>query len=108
MDLIPIDKRDAIWLFANFSEADIPKGSKLSSIELGDGEKIHCDGILSYITQQFAKPFEVVPLGWKTLVGVKFSTEVPMSLKTLPSLDSWYDPGAVKGVYLLFKVDKLG
>lgn len=42
------------------------------------------------ITQQWDKPFDRIPRGWKTICALKLINNIPSILTTLPSVDDWY------------------
>ncbi|MCC5475541.1 hypothetical protein [Streptomyces barringtoniae] len=46
------------------------------------------------VTQQFGKPFDGIPRGWKTLALLRFEPEVPALISDLPTASGWYDDRA--------------
>jgi hypothetical protein len=80
-------------LFCSFSEFDIPIGQVFNEIEdMVNREKINGGIVLKNVTQQFWKPFDAIPAGWKTICHFEFPLgEVPLIVKNLPEVGGWYD-----------------
>jgi hypothetical protein len=53
------------------------------------GTRTRCEVIA--ITQQYAKPFDEVPHGWKTICLVKFEEGIPDIITSLPVVNGWYE-----------------
>jgi hypothetical protein len=79
-------------LFANYSEIDIAKGThfqKVFDLHTTTVEDVKCE--LDEVTQQFGKPFDYIPAGWKTICKINFFNEVPSLIESLPTIEDWSD-----------------
>jgi len=80
-------------LFISFAYADIPIGRTFSIVfptrAPQSALRIKCE-ILA-VTQQFAKPFDEIPHGWKTICLMKFDDGIPDIVATLPTVNGWYE-----------------
>jgi hypothetical protein len=86
------DENLTLDLFCSFSEFEIPIGTTFNYFEK-DNTLIPLDhAMLIAVTQQLGKPFDVIPMGWKTISKFEFSEKDINVLKNeLPIIDSWYD-----------------
>ena len=94
-DILDYDANDeaAIIVFCTFSGFDIPIGYTFSKI-LNNNNEIVFSGnfVLEGVSQQFFKPFDEVPHGWKTICKFRFiNSTVPKIIRRLPSINGWYD-----------------
>jgi hypothetical protein len=82
----------AVILFVGFSYADIPLGKCFEIIfPKGRAEAgIRNRSCISAVTQQWGKPFDVIPNGWKTICVVEFPDGVPQMIEDLPTVEAWY------------------
>ena len=84
---------DSEILFVGFAYADLPVGKEFDFVfpkgEPQKGES--CRSKIIAATQQFSKPMEEVPHGWKTICLVHFPAGIPPLVKDLPVVDSWYE-----------------
>jgi hypothetical protein len=81
-----------LFLFADYSDFEIPIDSKFSLLKKIDAASpsYSIDGQLVMVTQQFFKPFDCVPQGWKTILEIKFDTQSLELIKSkLGVSDSW-------------------
>jgi hypothetical protein len=83
---------NAVILFVGYAYADIPVGKKFHVVfPRGNPEAgIVCESEIIAVTQQFDKPLEVVPYGWKTICLVQFPRGVPEVVSNLPTVDGWF------------------
>ncbi|WP_423735439.1 hypothetical protein [Chitinophaga caseinilytica] len=82
---------DEIVLFCSFSEYDIPVGYVFNTITDAGSRILVTDTItLKGVTQQFWKPFDSIPKGWKTIARFSFQHGVPDAISAMPQLESWY------------------
>lgn len=88
-DFEPDDRSAA--LFLSFAYADLPIGWSFTHVWSADDPNTFekTDGAIGRCTQQFGRPFDEVPHGWKTIVLFHFEPNVPAMVKALPELDSW-------------------
>ena len=80
-------------LFAQFAYADLPIGKIFECCFMLDNpeEKKLAPIEVVAVTQQFGKPFDEIPHGWKTIVLAGFLSEVPAMVAGLPAIQDWYD-----------------
>ena len=85
------DERRTLDLFCWYSGLDIPMGATFNCFEKNNIQTLLTDeATLIAVTQQFGKPFEVIPQGWKTISKFEFSEKDICGLKnSLPIIDSW-------------------
>ena len=80
-------------LFFSFAYADIPIGRTFSVAFPANAPQLatrtSCQ-ILA-VTQQFAKPFDEIPHGWKTICLVKFAEGIPDVIGSLPFVNGRYE-----------------
>ena len=82
----------SVVLFVGFSYATLPIG-KCFDVVFPMGQPalgVKCRSRIHAVTQQWAKPFDQVPHGWKTICVVEFPDGVPPLVESLPSIDAWY------------------
>jgi len=83
--------KNAIWCFLLYAYADIPVGKvfdRLFSLhDVAHGVSVRC--IVRAITQEYKKPFDMIPHGWKTITLLEFAEGIPDKIKTLPTIDAW-------------------
>ncbi|NIG55727.1 hypothetical protein [Chitinophaga sp. Cy-1792] len=81
--------RNEIIFFCSYSAYDIPAGHCFSEI-LNNDKTTKCRIILKEISQQFFKPFDEIPHGWKTVCKFEFPDGIiPSAVMELPALDGW-------------------
>jgi len=80
-----------VIVYCLYSEYDIPLGTIFHRIE-NMGNQIVYEGEikLTKLTQQYLKPFDGIPKGWKTICKFKFQDQIPLALIELPEV-SWDD-----------------
>ncbi len=80
-------------LFATFADEDVPVGARFDRVlREGHGDAAEATpATLIAVTQQWARPFEVVPRGWKSICLVDFPAGVPAMIAHLPTVDAWHE-----------------
>jgi hypothetical protein len=78
-------------LFFSFAYADIPIGRRYKILFPKDHPElaVPTDCEILAVTQQFSKPFDCVPHGWKTICLVRFASGVPEMVRALPTVNDW-------------------
>jgi len=51
---------------------------------------VRTDALVVAVSQQFGKPFDEIPHGWKTITMLRFSPEVPKGVRDLPEVEDWW------------------
>ncbi len=84
---------DTAILFVGFSYADIPLGKTFSVAFPTDkpSEAVQCASRIIAVTQQFGKPINEIPHGWKTICAVEFPAGIPQLVRELATVESWYE-----------------
>lgn len=80
-----------ILLFADYSNFDIPLFQEFHSISFNDKRIIIFNTTLIFVTQQYNKPFDFIPSGWKTIIVLSYLGALPEEIMQLPEIDEWYD-----------------
>lgn len=80
-------------LLVSFAYADIPIG-RVFDVAFPEGDpksvtRTRC--VITAVTQQYAKPFDEVPHGWKTICLVEFPEGIPAVIASLPTVNGWYE-----------------
>ncbi len=91
---LPIEKsNNTEILFVGYAFADVPVGKSFSMIFQNDNphKAIRCESNIVAVTQQWGKPLEVIPYGWKTICIIEFPQGIPDIVKNLPIIDTWFD-----------------
>ena len=90
--LPPTRHADAEILFAGFSYMDLPINSQFDIVfPKGNPQVgIRCPCKIVAATQQFGKPLDEIPGGWKTICIAHFMEGIPELIKQLPIVDDWY------------------
>jgi Fic family protein len=85
------DEKHTLDLFCRYSNLEIPIGATFNYFEKNNVlSPLKNEAVLIAVTQQFGKPFEVIPEGWKTISKFEFSEEDVSNLKNeLPVLNTW-------------------
>ena len=78
-----------IALFTTHSDYEIPLNYTFTLIKSNSGARAIFKGLLVGITQQFDKPFDCIPQGWKTIIHLKIENQIPQILMNLPEFDGW-------------------
>jgi hypothetical protein len=80
-------------LFMSFAYADMPIGRTFDiAFPTGAPQSLtrtRCEVVA--VTQQYAKPFDELPHGWKTICVVKFEEGIPDIIASLPVVNGWYE-----------------
>src|SRR5690348_11575114 len=78
-------------LFVSYAYADLPLGKRFDVIfpsEHPERAEATVTAIVG-VTQQFGKPFDGVPHGWKTVCLLDFPEGEPATMAHLPTVDTW-------------------
>ena len=70
-------KENDVVLFCDYSEFDIPVGYCFTRVVKSDNTILNCKVLLKKVSQQFLKPFDEIPHGWKTICKFEFVDGVP-------------------------------
>lgn len=86
--------------FLTFAYDDIPLGFQYEVIysRNNPSRAQKAKSIVKLVTQQFSKPFDGIPRGWKTITLLSFPEGLPSLIKDLPVVDDWYE--SERDVYL--------
>jgi hypothetical protein len=79
------------YLFAQHASVDIPVGTRFGLLfedEQAD-HTVPIRGVLVGVTQQYGRPFDAVPRGWKTVCAIEFSDGVPRAVESLAMAETW-------------------
>jgi len=87
-------------LFATYAYADLPLGKRFEfAFPNGDPEAAEpTSATVLAVTQQFAKPFDSIPHGWKTICLIDFPNGIPGVIERLPAIESWGQSRALAGL----------
>lgn len=79
--------------FITFAYADLPLGKSFTHVFRPSNKMEHevTNCSILAVTQQFAKPLDEIPHGWKTITAIDFSEGIPTILRDLPVVDAWYE-----------------
>jgi hypothetical protein len=85
------DENLSLTLFCSYSDFEIPIGATFNFFEKGNLRfSLNAEAILVDVTQQLGKPFDAIPMGWKTISKFTFSEKDIIVLKNeLPVIHSW-------------------
>ncbi|PSL18255.1 hypothetical protein [Chitinophaga ginsengisoli] len=95
LDLVDL-KDNQLILFCDYSEFDISVDYVFTEIiDEQKGEVIPgCHIILKNVSQQFFKPFDSIPHGWKTVCKFEFvNNNIPSVIYELPEVKGWDEIG---------------
>jgi hypothetical protein len=83
-----------VLLFLSYAGTTHAVGSEFDVIVDGDGSLLLAEVrmILVGLTQQFGKPWDEIPGGWKTLGVIRFVGGVPEVIASLAEADAWGSP----------------
>jgi hypothetical protein len=87
---------NAICCFLQFAYADIPIGAEFQYVfpRKAPSEGIRSRCRVTAVTQEFGKPFDAIPKGWKTITLLEFPDGIPDLIRDLPVVDTWYKSDA--------------
>jgi len=78
-----------VIVYCLYSEYEIPLGTIFHRIENMNNQIVYEGEIkLTNVTQQYLRPFDGIPKGWKTICKFKFQHQIPLALIELPEV-SW-------------------
>ena len=80
-------------LFFSFAYADLALGNAFSFVfpRKRPQDAVETEAVITAVTQQWGKPFDDLPHGWKTISLVEFPRGVPALIDALPIVDHWYE-----------------
>ncbi len=83
---------NAAILFVGYAFADLEIGYHFDVMfpRKNPEAGIPCLSRIVAVTQQFSKPFDRVPHGWKTICEIEFPDGIPAMIRDLPELDGWH------------------
>lgn len=84
-------REDILFLFVDFASQDIPINSSFFVIKSSNEKDVRCSSQVVRITQQYNRPFDIIPRGWKTIIALKIIGEKPTILKNMNEIEDWYD-----------------
>ncbi len=90
--LKPISENNLIcWVM--FAYADIPIPKKYTCLfELANPKNsTEEECFIVDVTQQWSKPFDSIPQGWKTICNIQFPNRISKNFQQLEITDDWYD-----------------
>jgi hypothetical protein len=84
---------NALVLFVEYAYADVPLGRSFQVVfPYGNAELgIRAECRIVAVTQQFGRPFDLVPQGWKTICIIEFPKGTPDLIQQLPIIDNWFE-----------------
>jgi hypothetical protein len=79
-------------MFFSFAFADIPIGRRFKVIFPKDHPElaVPTDCEILAVTPQYAKPFDCIPHGLKSVCLVRFLTGIPEIVRAQPAVDGWF------------------
>lgn len=88
---VNVKEDEGIVLFVGLSYGDIPIGSQFDVVfELDNPTNFAIiDCHLTGVTQDFAKPFDLIPEGWQTICCFNFGGAIPDHISNLKEINSW-------------------
>ena len=80
-------------LFLSLNYADLPVGKQFDCCYRRDDASnvAWITTTIVAVTQQWARPWDHIPHGWKTLTLLRFEPEIPELIRGLPEAAGWYD-----------------
>ena len=88
------DTKLSLDFFCTYSEYEIPLNAIFTRFHnIKTGLSVETRAKLVDITQQWGIPFDVIPMGWKTLARVEFENEETIIFlkKEMPIVNRWGD-----------------
>lgn len=78
--------------FVGFAYADLPIGTTFTALFPFHRPELarRTTAVIHSVTQQFGRPFDVIPAGWKTISLIDFPAGIPEDAMQLPVVDTWY------------------
>ena len=81
---------NARTFWASYAFADLPIGTTFDAlVNRATQTSLATRAELVAVTQQFAKPFDGIPHGWKTIAAFAFPLGVPALVEALPVAVAW-------------------
>jgi hypothetical protein len=87
-------------IFVSYAFADLPLGKRFDFV-FPRGKPAAREptiAIIHAVTQQFAKPFDEIPHGWKTICLIDFPGGPPRLIEQLRTADSWFETNEPVGL----------
>ncbi|CAE6837662.1 hypothetical protein LMG22931_07109 [Paraburkholderia nemoris] len=80
-------------LLVSFAYADIPIGRTfdIAFPTRAPKSETRTRFVIRAVTQQYAKPFDEIPHGWKTICLVEFPEGIPGVIASMPEVNGWYE-----------------
>lgn len=100
--LAPPIAATTVCCFLGFAYADLPLGTRFDRVfareDFRRSTRTLC--VVSAVTQQFFKPFDEIPHGWKTICFLDFPEGIPDLIARLPVAEGWYETAEESHVLL--------
>ena len=90
---LPSEAKAEECFFSSYAFADLPLPKTFDVVfDYGDPLKGEVFPVcISAVTQQFAKPFDEIPHGWKTICWLGASARKSILLQSLPRVSAWFE-----------------
>ncbi|CAL9405408.1 hypothetical protein SUDANB105_01541 [Streptomyces sp. enrichment culture] len=90
---LPARSANEVALFLSYNYADVPVGRRFDCCyRRHDADDVAwVTTTVVAVTQQFARPMDAIPHGWKTLTVLRFAPGIPALIRELPEAAQWYD-----------------
>lgn len=96
---------NALLLFCGYSDYEIPVGYVFNKITKEDEIMCTASITLKAVTQQYFKPFDCIPNGWKTISEFEFDVSTyEMMKKQMPIIDDWYSESRMFFTFIRVKL----
>src|SRR5581483_5110290 len=81
----------SIPLFVSYAYADLPLGKEFTRVfpPKAPAQAVETLAKVIAVTQQFNKPFDEIPHGWKTITLFEFPRGIPELVDQLPTVGAW-------------------
>ena len=82
---------NSILLFLSYANMEVPVGQTFDIVFQLDSPQQHVEAEchLAAVTQQFAKAWDLIPRGWKTISIMEFPAGIPEMIQNSPTLNQW-------------------
>jgi hypothetical protein len=84
---------NTVLVFVSFAYADLPIGKRFDYLyPHGHVQRAAlAPSRIIAVTQQFGRPFDQLPHGWKTICLIEFPHGRPHLIEQLPTVDEWFE-----------------